>query len=247
MKTDYRVYKLKRGECILCCIIFLILVCSISILFFNSWLFFPVLLPLVWFLFKDYIRTQANKRERKLVTEFKEMIMALAANMEAGYSLERACYMAADEMKSLYQGSSYIEQELAYILHGLEMNENIEALLADFGERSGNGDIMEFAQVVAVAKRSGGNLIRIVKKSAYTIGQKIEVENEIDTTVTAKRLEQRIMSLMPFGIILYLRIANQGYMDILYETVTGRIVMTVCLVLVGLATVWGEKIVKIEV
>lgn len=247
MKKDYRIYRLKVSELVLCFILFLILLFGISILFFNS--LFPVLflLPLEIGMIKGYAKHQKQKRMGRLVIEFREMIFSLAANMQAGYSLEKAFYAAYDEMKNLYQGNSDIEMELLNILRGLEMNEDIEELLLDFAERAGNSDILEFAQVVAVAKNSGGNLIRIIKKSADTIGEKIEIENEIDTTITAKRLEQRIMSLMPFGIIAYLRFANKGYMDVLYETLTGRLIMIVCLLLIGVATAWGNRIVNIEV
>lgn len=247
MKKDYKIYRLKISEFVFCFTLYLVLLCGISILFFNSLLPVLFLLPLEIGMMKGYANRQKQKRMERLVIEFREMIFSLAANMQAGYSLERACYAVYDEMKNLYQGNSYIEEELLHILRGLEMNKDIEALLLDFGERTGNDDILEFAQVVTVAKKSGGNLIRIIKKSADTIGEKIEVENEIDTTITAKRLEQRIMSLMPFGIIAYLRFANKGYMDSLYENTTGRVVMIVCLLMIGAATVWGNRIVNIEV
>lgn len=247
MKTDYGIYRMKVMEYVQWMLLYFVWICGISILFFNSVVPVIFLIPLEGILIKDHMKKKKEKREKRLVLEFREMIFSLAANMEAGYSLENACYAVYDEMKNLYQGNCYIEKELLHILHGLEMNENIETLFMDFAERTGSSDIIEFAQVVAVAKKSGGNLIRIIKKSVNTIGEKIEVENEIDTVITAKRLEQRIMSLMPFGIIAYLRLANQGYMDILYENITGRIVMAICLVIIGVVTVWGKNIVNIRV
>lgn len=238
---------MKKYELVQWALLYFALICSISILFYDSAIPVLFLLPFEGMMIKDRRNKQKEKRGKRLVLEFREMIFSLAGNMEAGYSLEKACYAVYDEMKNLYQGNSYIEEELLHIIHGMEMNENIEGLFLDFGERSGERDIYEFAQVVAVAKKSGGNLIRIIKKTANTIGEKMEVENEIDTSITAKRLEQRIMSLMPFGIIAYLRFANQGYMDVLYENITGKIVMTVCLVIIGVVTAWGKSIVNIKV
>lgn len=247
MKTDYRKYRLSGLEWIQCIFLYSLFMGSIGILFFNSFVCVLFLMPAEIIMIRSYAKGKGKKRRKAVLNEFKEMIISLAANMEAGYSLERAFYAVYEEMKNLYQGKSYIEQELLHMIRGIEMNESVEILLLDFGERSGNADIADFSQVVAVAKRSGGNLVKIIKKTAEQIGEKIEVENEIDTMITAKRLEQRIMSIMPFGIILYLRFANQGYLDILYESLTGRIVMLVCLVLVCVAVIWSKKIVDIEV
>jgi tight adherence protein B len=96
--------------------------------------------------------------------------------------------------------------------------------------------------MVGVAKSSGGNMIALMRKLAANIDSRMEVEDEIDTLVTSKRLEHSIMSVMPFGIVLYLRVCNKGYMDALYGNVVGIAVMTVCLILIILMTMWGKKI-----
>ncbi len=64
---------------------------------------------------------------------------------------------------------------------------------------------------------------------------------------SAKKLEKNIMSLVPLGMIIYMRISNPGFMDILYCSIAGRILMTVCLILYGIALWIAEKITKISI
>ena len=99
----------------------------------------------------------------------------------------------------------------------------------------------------AVAGRSGGNLIKMMKKMVQTIEERLEVEDEIDTMVTAKRMEYNIMSAMPFVIVLYMRVCNPGYMDVLYGNIPGASLMTVCLGLIVMTILWGRKIININV
>lgn len=47
------------------------------------------------------------------------------------------------------------------------------------------------------------------------------VELEIQTVLAAKKLEGRIMLFVPFGIVLFLRMTNASYMQVLYTTATG--------------------------
>ena len=70
---------------------------------------------------------------------------------------------------------------------------------------------------------------------------------EIDTVIAAKRMEGTIMIAVPFGIMLMLRLINPSYIEVIYQTIAGRIWMTVCLVVIFLCKLWIEKIVRIEV
>ena len=57
---------------------------------------------------------------------------------------------------------------------------------------------------------------RIIQTSARMLGDKIDVRKEIETTLAAKKAEQMIMSLMPAGIILYLKLTSPGFLSVLY-------------------------------
>lgn len=247
MKTDYRNYKLSLPELIEGFFVFLIAAIGISYLFYNSLLPVLFMLPLSVYAMKLFKESKCEKRKKKLYEEFKDMVQSLSAGMEAGYSFEKAFDGAYEEMVRLHGEGSFIADELKVIIMGIKLNENAEKLLLDFGERSGIQDISDFSQIITVAKRTGGNMIKIMKRTSDNISRKLEVENEIDTLITAKKYEQQIMTVMPFLIICYLRIANDGYIDILYQGAGGRIIMTVCLAACAVSFIWGRKIVNIGV
>ncbi len=88
---------------------------------------------------------------------------------------------------------------------------------------------------------------KIVQKTARMLTDKIEVKKEIEATVAAKKMEQAIMSIMPFGIIVYMQITSPGFLKILYGNVFGVITMSLCLGIYFLAYWMGCRIVDIEV
>ena len=55
------------------------------------------------------------------------------------------------------------------------------------------------------------------QESLISVYEKMEVEEEIETLITAKKLEERIMMVMPYGIIFYLRVTNGEFLEILYH------------------------------
>ena len=74
-----------------------------------------------------------------------------------------------------------------------------------------------------------------------------DVKKEIEATLAAKKSEQLIMSLMPAGIILYMRLTSPGFLDVLYGNPFGICAMTVCLGIYAGAYWMGRRIVDIEV
>ena len=99
----------------------------------------------------------------------------------------------------------------------------------------------------STAKRTGGDMNRIIQTSARMLGDKIDVRKEIETTLAAKKAEQMIMSLMPAGIILYLKLTSPGFLSVLYGNLFGMCAMTLCLGIYVLSYWLGRRIVDIEV
>ena len=88
---------------------------------------------------------------------------------------------------------------------------------------------------------------RIIQTSARMLGDKIDVKKEIETTLAAKKAEQMVMSLMPVGIILYLKLTSPGFLGVLYGNPFGICAMTMCLGIYVFSYWLGRKIVDIEV
>ena len=123
----------------------------------------------------------------------------------------------------------------------------LEKLLYNFGVESENKDILEFAIVFSVAKRTGGNLTEIISRTISVISRKIEVEKEIEVLVSAKRMEARIMNGVPFFIIFYIGLTSKGFFNPLYHNPFGIVLMTICMLVYLAAYLLSEKIINIVV
>ena len=62
-----------------------------------------------------------------------------------------------------------------------------------------------------------------------------------------KKYEQRIMSLVPVGVMAYMSITSEGFFDVLYHNGLGIIIMSFCLLVYGVAVYLGEHLTRIEV
>lgn len=219
----------------------------VAYLFYRSIIAFILLLPLVVVFLKNKRKELLALRLKNLSVEFKEAIMAVSASLNAGYSVENAFIEAGSDLKNMFGKSSPIVKEFVYMAGRIRANENVEDILMDLAKRSGLEDVKDFADVFITAKRSGGDLNNIIRRTAYHIGDKIEVKRDIDTLMSAKKMEQNVMNVIPFLIILYMSVNSPGFLDPLYGNVLGVLVMTGCLMVYGLAIFLSSKIVSVEV
>lgn len=219
----------------------------ICYLFYDSLKAAVILIPFAVLDYKSLKKKKLEGQKQELVLQFKSMIEALTTSLNAGYSLEHSFESARKDLALVFDEKAFIFEELDIILSGLKMNVPLERLLKDFGERSGIDDIRNFANVVMAAKKSGGNLIRIIQKTVNSIADKIAVEQEIETLISAKKLEERIMMVMPYGIIFYLRVSNGDFLQVLYHNLLGVMLMTTFLILIYVAELWASKIMEIQV
>ena len=127
------------------------------------------------------------------------------------------------------------------------MNVTAETALKEFASRIGDEDVQTFVTVFNMAKRSGGDTLEIIRNVVRQMGEKIDVEREIETMMSAKKLEFKIMTAIPFGMIAYLKISFPEFTDVLYGNVVGGVIMSVCLIIYLIAFETGKKMVEIEV
>lgn len=223
------------------------LILMTALLFYDSlWACIPGC-PFLWFFYRWKQRELIAKRNQLLRSQFREGIRSLSTALQAGFSVENALREATEDLRMMEWKENMMVREFEEMQHKIAASQTIEQVFRDFALRSGLEDANVFADIFAASKRSSQNLTCVIGNTVRIIGEKMEVEQEIHTILSARTYEQKIMSLMPFGILFYLRVTSGAFLEILYEGMPGRLIMTGCLS-VYLA-VWrlGKKLVQIEV
>lgn len=187
------------------------------------------------------------KRKKELLKEFQSCMEMVSASLLSGYALENAFAGAQRELEQLYGKESPMKIELEKINRQVGMNQPIEKVFSEFAAQSGIEEMESFAEILAFAKRSGGDLIHVIQKTVENIGMKLQAEEEIQTMIAEKKLEQQAMNLMPIFLLGYLELASPGYLDVLYGNLPGALFMSACLVAYAAVFRLAERLGNIEV
>ena len=220
---------------------------GVSCLFYRSVILAGILSPL-GILYLKYKRKQLTaKRKRELNLQFKDLLTSLASSLSAGNAIENAFSSALVDLLVLYPSEEVsIIRETRIIIHKLSLNVTVEEAIKDLAKRSDLEDINNFSDVICICKRTGGNLIEAIKNASGIISDKIEMKQEIETLLSSRKFEQKILNIMPVAMILVLSVTAKDYIAPVFTTIQGKAAMTACLMLLLGAYVLSNKIMNIR-
>lgn len=246
-KKDYDRYIFSAKEWISIIAEIVVLACGINYLCYRSlWIFIGILPLGIWYV-RWKRKEKIEKRRKKLAFHFQDVLHGLQTAVKAGYSMEHAVTECRKELEQIYGKEDDLVEELIYMEHQMRVGISPEQLFLDLGQRTGVEDIRNFGEIFLISRRSGGNLGEIMEKMERVIGEKIRVGREIDVSISGKKMEQMVMSLVPGGMIIYMQLTSEGFLDVLYHNILGNTVMTVCLGIYIFSYWLGRKIVRIIV
>jgi tight adherence protein B len=186
-------------------------------------------------------RSSAKKRIQKLRVQFFDLLEATSVAMRAGNPMLRSLQSAREDLILIYPHDSDIITELNIIIGRFNNAVPFSESFSDLAKRSGLEDIASFASIYATIEGKSGRADEIVRETQQIISDKMEIEMEIDTLMTAAKSEVNIMLFMPLVILGVIGYAGAGFMDAIYTTGAGRIVSTCGLIVFILSFILARK------
>ncbi|HEX2947499.1 MAG TPA: type II secretion system F family protein [Clostridia bacterium] len=244
---DYDCYEMKIRERVIYTAAAAAVIFAVAFIFYRSFILSALLTPLALFYPRIKKREIIQRRKKELNIQFKDMLYSLCSSLSAGKTVESAFREALKDLTVLYpEPSAFILTELRGIIGRLDMNEPLETALRDFAGRARLEDIDNFVNVFNISKRSGGNLAEVIRNTSSIINDRIEVCQEVDMMLAERKFEQKVLNVIPILLIFLLSASAPDYMNPVFDTLTGRVTMSVSIVLLAVAWLISGKICDIK-
>lgn len=231
---------------ILYTLIYLFLLFGLGFLFFNSYLV-ALLTAGLGSLYINGIKSYTRQTYlRQIEKDFVTFIYSLASYIGVGRSFEHSFHQSILEMEK-DKGNYPLLEDLKRVQLSLEVNLSIGQAMKQLSSSYPVETILHFTYICERMIVTGGSLEEVIDMTIQMIRQKVEVEKELDLIVTQKRFELIIMlSFVPL-MILYLRAVSGSFYEMMYQTINGRMIMTIALFLYLASGYFGKRIIDIEI
>lgn len=220
---------------------------GVGFLFYRSIIAMILLTVLSWPSYRHYIRLRSEKMQAALADQFRDLLYSLSASFSAGRQMREALIEAIDHLRLIYGDKGLITLELLRIEHRMKQSGTSEdELLWEFASRSGSRDIINFVDVCSVCRQTGGDIVRVVTKATQLLISQIEMRREVRKLTAQKRYETTVIALLPLVLLAFLQITSPAYLDVMYQSGAGRILMTLALFIMAAAYLWSTRLCRIN-
>ena len=220
-------------------------VAAVLVYLFYHILILSVVLGLLLgiYLEKMFADGVVSRRRRNLRLQFRTFLESMSVATRAGSTEVHAIESALNDLRVSYKPDADIVQEVEHILRSYKNGGiPLKYLFSDFAERSGLEDIRSFAAIYNVIEGKNDRIGDILTQTAEIIGDKIEIEQEIETTITGAKSETYMMLVLPILLVVAMSAMGGELMSSLFEFPRGTMAATAALVLFAVSYVIAVKV-----
>jgi tight adherence protein B len=192
-----------------------------------------ITLPRLW------VSRAAERRRREFADQLEGSLQLMAGTLRAGYGLTHAVSTVAEEAGSPSKeefGRVVVEVRL-----GRELPESLRAL----ANRMRNEDFSWVADAIAIQQDVGGNLAEVLDGVGATIRDRNNIRRQVQALSAEGRISAAVLIALPFALAGIIALVNPGYLDALFETPGGRVMLGVGGVLMTLGVLWIRRLIRI--
>ena len=162
-----------------------------------------------------------NKRKGLFLKEFPIALDIMRRALRAGFSTEKALEMIAEQQKGL------IGKAFKMISDRMRLGENTEEILGDMSNRIGIDEFRLLAIVFILQRETGGSLAEAAENLATIIRARDILRQKVKSLTTEVRITAMVLASLPFFSLGIIYIANPDYLQPLFTTEPGKILLLV--------------------
>ncbi len=220
--------------------------CLIALLFFESgWgcMIIPACLGITW---KQAKKQQSQKAQEKEQEHFAEYLGFLKEALLVGYSLEQAVGEGKKGMLTTLKEEDSFLQAVTRMERKMQLGTPVETAFSEWAEEAVCDDIRDFAEVLLIAKRTGGAVQQVIDHTEQVIRDKQETLRYIRSVLHSRQYEAKVMKCMPFAMLVYLRLFMADFLEPLYHNPVGIVVMSVVLTVYFVLCLAVDKVTSVS-
>ena len=201
-----------------------------------------VVLAIVGYLLPRFYMSHAkSKRVSKLESQLPDALSMLANSLKAGFGLMQSLDLSSREL------AHPLATEIQRMLQDINVGMQTDEALQHFSQRSGSADLDIVVTAMLIQQATGGNLAEILETVGHTMRERNRIRGEIKTLTTQQTMTGFVIGGLPILIAIGIMVVNPGYLEPLYTTLPGQVMLAgaACLETFGVIVI--KKILAIEV
>ncbi len=110
-----------------------------------------------------------------------------------------------------------------------------------------SADFNWIVMAIRIQREVGGNLAELLLSVAETLREREYLRRQVKSLSAEGKLSAYILGALPIGLLLYMAVANPAYVNPLFETPIGWLMLGMMAVLNAVGFFWMSRMVKVKI
>ncbi len=187
-----------------------------------------------------FLNTKKKKRTKVFESQLGDSLVIICNCLRSGLSFQQAMDNIATEM------SKPISIEFSRAVNEIKYGATMETALNNMVKRVKSPDLMLAMSAVNIQRQTGGNLSEILESISGTIRERLRIKGEIASLTAQGRMSGMLIGALPAVIAVILLVVTPDYLEPMYTTTIGKIMLLVAVVMEIMGFFAIRKVVTIE-
>ena len=185
-----------------------------------------------------WVALKARRRMDAFEEQLPDLLVTLAASLKAGHSFKQGLQTIVDE------GQEPASTELGRVITDTRLGRPMDEALAETADRIGSKNFSFVITAVTIQRQVGGSLAGLFDMIADTVRDRQQFARKIRSLTAMGRAAAYVLVALPFFIAFALTLMNPSYMDPLFHTHTGHMLIMTGLAMMAFGSLILKKIVS---
>lgn len=188
-----------------------------------------------------YLVIKRSRRLKAFDSGLADTLQLMSGSLSAGLSLAQSL----DTI--VHEGQEPITSEFKRVIVESRLGVGLEDALEGVAERMQSTDFKWVVMAIRIQREVGGNLAELLNNVAATLREREYLRRHVRALSAEGRLSAWILGGLPPGFLAYLTLTKPDYVNPLYTTLIGGVMLGVMTVLLVVGIIWMSKVAKVDV
>jgi tight adherence protein B len=194
-----------------------------------------------WLGMRLLVILRMGRRRAAFGDQLPDVLQLIASSLQSGFSLAQALDAVVRE------GSQPAAAEFSRALGEARIGADLADALDGVAARMDSQDMRWSVMAIRIQRSVGGNLAEVLRNTIATMRERAFLRRHVKALSAEGRLSAYILVALPVLLGGWLFYSSRSYMQLLYTTSFGLMMLTGAIALVVVGAFWMRALIKVEV
>jgi tight adherence protein B len=182
-----------------------------------------------------------RRQRNRFVDQLPDNLQVIASAMRAGHSFAGALSVVVED------APEPTGRELRRVIADERLGVPLDVAMASAVRRMDSKDLEQIALVAVLQRETGGNTAEVLDRVTEAVRERLALRRMVASLTAQGRMSRWVLTGIPIFLLVMLTLINPTYMNALYTTTVGRILLALCAVMITAGSLVIKRIVDIKV